>query len=82
MDTQDILRCIFSSMVNQSLINRENQWVKLPDRQEQALNSILNDIHDIFENRKKIDDKYQQQALDAFVLKMASEMGIDMMIGG
>ena len=77
MDTQDILRSIFSSMVNQSLINRENQWVKLPDSQEQALNSILNDIHDIFENRKKIDDKYQQQALDAFVLKMASEMGID-----
>ena len=34
MDTQDILRCIFSSMVNQSLINRENQWVKLPDSQD------------------------------------------------
>ena len=75
MDIQEIFRNIFSSMVNQSLINRENQWVELPDDQEQALNSILDDIHDICENRKKIDAKYQQQALDAFVLKVASEMG-------
>ena len=79
-EMSSIISLMFSSLVNQALVNRKNRWQPLPQDQQEALNKILDAIHDIEENRNKIQSQYQQQALETIALKIASEM--NMPIGG
>ena len=69
-----LVSIMFDNFINQAIINREKQWQQLPEDQQEALDKILDAIHDINENRNKIQSQYQQQALEAIALKIASEM--------
>ena len=76
MNENDLLYMIFNNAVNQAVLNKKNVWQSLPQDQQEALNKMLDAIHDFNENRNKIRPIYQRQAMDAVLLKMASEMGI------
>ena len=75
MNMNNGLEIILENMINQSIYNRENRWIKLPEDQQEALDKMLKAIHDFQENREKIKTEYQAQALDAVILKAAIEMG-------
>ena len=72
---QQSVNYIFSSMVNQAIINQNNRVQPLPQDQQEALNKILSGIHDIFEGKAEIKPEYEAQIRDSVVLKIASEMG-------
>lgn len=73
-EMNNLVSIMFDNFINQAIINREKQWQQLPEDQQEALDKILDAIHDINENRNKIQSQYQQQALEAIALKIASEM--------
>ena len=72
---QDFLYTLFSNAVNQSLMNKETRWQQLPPDQQEALDKMLDAIHDFIENKGKILPQYQEQAFDSVMLKLAAEMG-------
>ena len=75
MNQYELFRSIFSAMVNQALINKNNMHDPLPPDQEEALKRILDALHDLNENKAKIKPEYQSQVIDTIVLKIASEIG-------
>lgn len=70
-----LLQAFFNDAVNQALIRRENTCGILPQDQQEAINKILNAIHEINENQKIIFQEYRPQAWDAMILKLAAEIG-------
>lgn len=76
MNYEELIKKIISNALNQSLINREKQWVLLPQDQQKALNDILDAIHDVKSNMDKIEPKYRSQATDAMIIKLATEFGM------
>ena len=72
---EQVLRTIFSALVNQAIINQNNRTEPLPPDQQEAEKKILDAIHDLNENKAKIKREYQPQVWDAMILKIASEIG-------
>ena len=82
----ELIRSLLSDKVNECIRNQQ-YWVHLPDEQQQVLDEILDEIHDIASsidkinsNEHKVLPKYIAQFRDAMILKMATELG--MMNGG
>lgn len=75
MNQNDFFYFLFSNAVNQAIMNRQRNTAPLPEDQQEALEKILDAIHDLFENKQKIKNDYQPQAFDAVVLKIAAEIG-------
>ena len=73
-EMNNYLHMIFNSIVNQAILNKEKQWKQLPQDQQEALDKLLCIIDDIDEYKNKIQPQYQQQALEAIVIKIASKM--------
>ena len=73
---EEIFKQFLSQIVNQSLINRETRWTILPIDQQQALDKILDAVHDIKSNWDKIKPEYRSQVQDAVVIKSALEWGM------
>ena len=72
---RDFLSNAFSAMVNQALIRQSHGSAPLPQDQKEAEEKILQAIHDLFENKAKIQGPYQSQVFDEVILKIASEVG-------
>ena len=73
--SNNILYTMFDNLVSQCILDRENNWKKLPEDQEEALGRILDSVHTICEKIKEISPENQNQAREAFILKVASEFG-------
>lgn len=73
-DMYNFFQMMLKSMINQAIINKEKQWKQLPQDQQEALDKLLCIIDDIDEYKNKIQPQYQQQALEAIVIKIASKM--------
>lgn len=78
----ELIRSLLSGQINESILNQKN-WVQLPYEQQQILDEILEDIHDIAtgvnkieSNERKVLRQYQAQFRDAMVLKLATELGM------
>ncbi len=72
---RDFFNNAFSAMVNGALMRRAQWPAPLPQDQKEAEEKILQAIHDLFENKEKIQEPYQSQVVDDVVLKIASEIG-------
>ncbi len=75
MNQNELMNNIFSAMVNQAIMNQQKNVALLPEDQQEAQKKILDAIHDLIENKKKIKQEFQPQVFDAVVLKIASETG-------
>lgn len=75
MNQNELMNNIFSAMVNQAIMNQQKNVALLPEGQQEAQKKILDAIHDLMENKKKIKPEFQPQVFDAVVLKIASETG-------
>lgn len=75
MNQNELMNNIFSAMVNQAIMNQQKNVALLPEDQQEAQKKILDAIHDLIENKKKIKPEFQPQVFDAVVLKIASETG-------
>ncbi|MCM1326017.1 MAG: hypothetical protein NC094_08375 [Bacteroidales bacterium] len=75
MNFYELVKNAFSAMINQALTNQANRIHSLPPEQEEAKEKILDAIHNICENKKKITVENIPQVQDAIVLKIASELG-------
>jgi len=73
--TNPLFHQLFSALINQSIVNQRQRTVILPKDQQDALNKILEGIHDLNENWSKIDPAYQKIAFDESILKLAAEIG-------
>ncbi len=78
----ELIHSLISDMVNESIHNQQ-YWVQLPYEQQQTLDEILEEIHNIATSVDKINSnecqvlsQYQAQARDAMVLKLATELGM------
>lgn len=78
----ELIRSLLSKKINESILNQQ-YWVQLPYEQQQILDEILEDIHDIAtgmnkvaSNERKVSPQYQAQFRDAMVLKLATELGM------
>ena len=78
----ELIRSLLSGQINESILNQKN-WVQLPYEQQQILDEILEDIHEIAtginkiaSNERKVLRQYQAQFRDAMVLKLATELGM------
>lgn len=79
MNQNEILMNMFASLVQQAIINKAQQWKPLPPDQKEALEKMLDAIHTLIENKKKISGEYQIQVFDAMVLQIATETGFGKM---
>lgn len=70
-----LLSQFFSSLVNQSIANTRKQNIKLPQDQQEALDKILEAIHNLNENWSKIAPQYKPVAFHESILKVAAETG-------
>ncbi|MBO4852394.1 MAG: hypothetical protein J5477_02035 [Schwartzia sp.] len=70
-----LLHQLFSALVNQSIINQRQRTVILPKGQQEALNKILEALHDFNENWSKIEPAFKPIAFEESILKIASEIG-------
>lgn len=75
MNQNEILMNMFASLVQQAITNKAQQWKTLPPDQKEALEKMLDAIHTLIENKKKISGEYQKQVFDAMVLQIATETG-------
>lgn len=75
MNQNELMNNIFSAMVNQAIMNQQKNVALLPEDQQEAQKKILDAIHDLIENKKKIKPEFQPQVFDSVVLKIASETG-------
>ena len=75
MNQNELMNNIFSAMMNQAIMNQQKNVALLPEDQQEAQKKILDAIHDLIENKKKIKPVFQPQVFDAVVLKIASETG-------
>jgi predicted phage tail protein len=78
----ELIRSLLSGQINESILNQQ-YWVQLPSEQQQILDEILENIHDIatdmseiVSNERKVLPQYQTQFRDAMVLKLATELGM------
>ncbi len=77
----ELVRSFLSGKVNESIRNQQ-YWVQLPYDQQQVLNEMLEEIHDIAtsidkitSNERKVQPQYVPQFKDAMLLKLATELG-------
>lgn len=63
-----------NAVINQAMMNKLQQWKPLPPDQKEAIDHMLDCVHELFEYKRKIRPEYQSQALDAIVLRFAMEM--------
>lgn len=75
MNQNELMNNIFSAMVNQAIMNQQKNVALLPEDQQEAQKKILDAIHDLIENKKKIKPEFQPQVFDAVILKIESETG-------
>ena len=82
----ELIHSFISMKINESFHNQQ-YWVQLPYEQQQVLDEILDEIHDIAiginkieSNERKVMPEYIPQFKDAMLLKFATELG--MMNGG
>ena len=78
----ELMRSLLSNMIDQSIRNQQ-YWTQLPYEQQQVLDEILEEIHDVATSMNKINSneckvlpQYQAQFRDAMVLKLATELGM------
>lgn len=78
----ELIRSLLSDKVDESIRNQQ-YWVQLPYDQQQVLNEILEEIHDIAtgidkinSNKRKVLPRYIPQVQDAMILKLATELGM------
>ena len=74
MDWNEFAKNTINAWLNQSLVNRENNWRELPPDQGEALNNMLKAFDSLLDNKAKISPEYQQQVFDAVVIKVASRL--------
>lgn len=79
MNQNEILMNMFASLVQQAIINKAQQWKPLPPDQKEALEKMLDAIHTLIENKKKISGEYQIQVFVTMVLQIATETGFGKM---
>jgi len=78
----ELIRSLLSDRINESIRNQQ-YWVQLPYEQQQVLDEILEEIHDIATDidkvisyERKVLPQYQTQLRDAMVIKLATELGM------
>ncbi len=63
MEYQQIIEYIFNCIINQSIIDRKNQWDTLPSDQELLLTEMLDAVHTLCENSKIVATQYKNMLM-------------------